>query len=530
MPYRKASAFPPGLTVYQIYPRSFKDSNNDGIGDLLGIISKLDYIKDLGVDAIWLCPIFPSPMVDFGYDISEYQDVDPIFGNLSDLERLIEQAHKRGIRILLDLVANHTSDQHEWFRQSKSSRDNPKRSWYIWRDGQTGDQPPNNWLALFGGSAWEFDPLTRQYYMHSFAKQQPDLNWQNEEVRQAIKQVMNFWLKKGVDGFRMDAVNFYAKDPSFSDDPVNPAFNAHRDSPYDQLLHYKSMGQPKMFDYLRELTGVLESYGDRFMILEASFSILFDVTSYINFYRNTDTRVASPFNFIDLYLPWDAINFQRFINDFQGRMLPSYTPVYMTGNHDRPRLATRIGADSIKAAAVLFLTLPGASVIYYGEEIGMENSDIAISHTQDVYEKNIPGLGLGRDPERTPMQWSNAPNAGFSGHEPWLPIGQNYLDCNVQAEIQVKNSVLNLYKVLVSLRSGSDAISKGTYQPLELTHPDLLGFIREYKRHKLAIVINFSKAHPAPCIVNGKLILSTYGESVAQNLLQPLEARILELD
>ena len=514
------SAFPKGQVVYQIYPRSFQDSNADGVGDIPGIIQRLDYLADLGITALWLCPLYPSPMVDYGYDVADYTAVDPVFGSLQDLDELIRKAHEHNIRVLLDLVANHSSDQHSWFKESRSSLTNPKRDWYFWRDAKAPHSPPNNWISTFGGSAWEYDSHTGQYYLHSFAKQQPDLNWQNPEVRRAFQNIMRFWLDRGVDGFRVDAANWYSKDPSFRDDPINPAYNQETDDPYNRLIHYYSSGQPELFSYLREMTGILEPYHNRMMLVEAHFDMLFDVSSYANFYQRIDSRVAAPFNFIDLYLPWRATSFQRFIDSFQAMLKPSFTPVYSSGNHDRSRLATRIGADATRAAAVLFLTLPGTSVIYYGEEIGMEDGAISPDAVRDL---------SGRDPERTPMQWSADHHAGFSRHKPWLPIGKHYTTHNVATESADPHSLLSLYKKLLALRSYSQAIRQGTYIPLDLADDNLLGFTRKYKNEKLATVINFSRTETVPCLVRGEIVLTTEIGEIEQETLGPLEARIIRL-
>lgn len=516
------------MVVYQIYPRSFKDSNGDGIGDIPGIISKLDYLANLGVGAIWLSPVYTSPMIDFGYDVADYTAIDPAFGTMADLDQLIAETHDRNIKVILDLVFNHTSDQHEWFKASRSSRDHPKRDWYIWRDGADGELP-NNWLSVFGGPAWEFDPHTRQYYMHTFAKQQPDLNWQNPEVRAAAKQVMHFWLERGVDGFRMDAVNWYAKDPLFRNDPPNPEYDPQKDSPYDMLLHYNSRDYAEIYDCIRVLTDVLEAYDDRFMLIETGFDTSLDVDSYFDFYDRIDTRVAAPFNFIDLYLPWNAQSFRSFIDSFQAGLKPECIPVYTASNHDRSRLATRVGSDAARSAAVLFLTLPGATAMYYGEEIGMEDVVIPDHAVQDIVEKSLGGVGQGRDPERTPMQWSTEQHAGFSAHEPWLPVGPHYPTVNVATESADSASLLNLYRKLLALRADSNVIKKGDYQPLNLADSDLFGFVREYRGDKLAVVINFSRTESIACPVSGNTTLSTIDEAHDRNDLQPLEARIIQI-
>lgn len=522
------SRFPDGLVVYQIYPRSFKDSNNDGIGDLKGIISKLDYLADLGVNAIWLCPVYSSPMIDGGYDVSDYENVDPTFGSLKDLDTLIAQAARRNIQVLLDIVANHTSDKHAWFIESRSSLDNPKRNWYVWKDPTDSSSEPNNWLSVFGGPAWEYDPHTKQYYLHSFAKQQPDLNWQNPEVRQAMKNAMRFWLDRGIAGFRMDAVDWYAKDASLRDDLPNPAYNPSIDSPYNMLLHRHSKGQKEIYKYLQELSDVLLAYPDRYMLIEAHFDTLPGPQQFVDFYRKIDTRVAAPFNFSNLYLPWEAKRFETCINTFQSRLRPQDTPVYVSGSHDRTRLATRFGMGATRAAAMLFLTLPGIAVIYNGEEIGMENVQINTTSTQDIIERSITGRGQGRDGERTPMQWSSSRNAGFSDHTPWLPISSNYLTTNVQTEESQPDSLLNLYRQLINLRHTSPAIKIGTYQPLPTNHADLFAYLRIGGQQKLTVIINFSRSKSAPCPIVGEMLLSTHSSQV-NTPLQPLEGRILQI-
>ncbi|HZM64377.1 MAG TPA: alpha-amylase family glycosyl hydrolase, partial [Candidatus Saccharimonadales bacterium] len=309
------SAFLPNMVVYQIYPRSFKDTNGDGIGDLPGIIEKLDYVRMLGADAIWICPFYPSPMVDFGYDVTDYQNIDPLFGTLADFDRLIAEAHKRGIRVITDLVFNHTSDQHPWFKESQSNKINPKRDWYIWHDGKSDSTPPNNWLSVFGGSAWEYDSETGQYYLHSFSKQQPDLNWDNPEVRQTMQGIMKFWLDRGVDGFRMDAVDFFAKDKALRDDPNNPAFQSAVDLPYDSLLHVYSKRQYRLFKYLQELATALSQVPGRFMLLEARPHAQPDIWWYQQYYEQVDARVAAPFNLQYVQKPWEVGAFKQSIDE-----------------------------------------------------------------------------------------------------------------------------------------------------------------------------------------------------------------------
>ncbi len=517
-----SSAFPPGLVVYQIYPRSFNDANNDGIGDLAGITQKLDYLADLGVGAIWMCPIYTSPMVDFGYDIADYTAVDPSFGTMADFDQLVAEAHKRGILVINDLVFNHTSDQHEWFKKSRE-RDEHYDDWYIWADGAADGGPPNNWLSCFGGSAWQFDETRGQHYLHSFAAAQPDLNWHNRQVREALKSVMRFWLNRGVDAFRLDAVMWLAKDIQLRDDPhVSKPGGMNMD--YDGLAHTYSRGRPAIYTYLAELAAVVAPYGSRFMLLEIQFDTWLNVASYHDFYRHIDDHVLAPFNFIDMYLPWEADRFRRFFDEFEEGLRPGDVPVYITGNHDRPRLASRIGEDGVRAAAVLFLMLPGVFVIYYGDELGME--DARVERALDVYEKNLPGQGFGRDPERTPMQWSGELNAGFSGHVPWLAVGENYRTANVRAEAANPDSLLALYKRLIRMRTSMEVLKSGNYTPVRLRDERLVGFARELGAERIVVVVNFSHTETAPCPVRGELLLSSLTGDGLPDTLAPLEGRV----
>ncbi len=523
------SAFSPGMVVYQIYPRSFKDTNNDGVGDLPGITQNLDYIRTLGVDAVWICPFYPSPMVDFGYDIKDYTNVDPLFGTLADFDQLIVEAHQRGIKIIIDLVINHTSDQHPWFIEAQASRDNPKRNWYVWHEGKSDSTPPNNWLSAFGGSAWEYEQQTGQYYLHSFAKQQPDLNWDNPEVRAAIKGIMQFWLARGVDGFRVDAVDFLAKDTVFRDDPANPTFQPGTDMPYDSLLHIYSKRQYRLFKYLQELADVLLAHPGKCMFLEARPHAIPDLAWYQQYYEHVNPQVSAPFNLQYVHKAWQINDFKDSINDFQGTMRPGDAPVYVLGNHDSNRLATRFGMRATFAAAVMELTLPGVAVIYYGEELGMRNCFIDSKDALDIMEKGVPGAGFNRDPARTPMQWSAEQNAGFSSAKPWLPINEDYLQTNVAVESQNPQSLLAVYRWLINFRHRSKAISQGMYTPLEVHNPQVFGFMRTFGEERIATVINFSPKDTVPLEVKDAIIFSTYGKDARPHELQPLEARIMQL-
>jgi len=500
-----------GAVVYQIYPRSFYDSNGDGVGDLPGIIKKLDYLTgtpgSLGVNAIWISPFYRSPMADFGYDVSDYREVDPIFGNMTDFDKLLHDAHSRGLKVIIDFVPNHTSSQHDWFEQSKESRDSKLRDWYVWRNPSRGGEPPNNWRSVFGGSAWQLDEKTKQYYLHTFLKEQPDLNWDNPEVRQAMKGVMRFWFDKGVDGMRLDAVSWLSKDAQFRDDPLTPT-NHESPDPYLQLLHSFSAQGPNLFEYLNELVEVAAEYEDRFLITEAYPDVPGEINHYLNFYSKLRHNICAPFNFECIRFPWDAHTYRGFIDVFQEKLGPDQPPIYNFGNHDKPRLASRIGRDSAKTAAVLLLTLPGIPFIYYGDELGMRDVKIPHYGVQDPFAHQG---GAGRDPARTPMQWSAGPYAGFSSHSSWLPLAEDSTEFNYEKESQQEGSFFNLYKKLLNLRNDSNALRYGTYRSLNLP-PHIFGFVREDDAERLTIILNFSgsKVSVVSKALKGKIILSTH--------------------
>ena len=415
--------------IYQIYPRSFKDSNGDGIGDLAGIRGKLDYLQELGVDAIWISPIYPSPMADFGYDISDYTDIDPVFGTLAEFDALVGDAHQRGLKVLLDYVPNHSSDRHPWFIDARSSRHSAKRDWYIWRDGAAGGGPPNNWRSNFGGSAWQWDEATGQYYYHAFLKEQPDLNWRNPEVRAAMLGVLRFWLDRGVDGFRVDVMHHIMKDQEFRDNPVNPDYRAGM-SPYRELLTTYSADRPEVHEIVEAMRAVVEEYDDRMLVGE----IYLPVERLVTYYGASGRGAHLPFNFQLISLPWHAAAIGAAMARYYMLLPADGWPNWVLGNHDKPRIASRVGLRQARVAAMLLLTLRGTPTLYYGDEIGMQDGAITAEQVRDPYEKNVPGLGLGRDPERTPMQWDATRHAGFSNHTPWLPVASDYRAVNVAAE------------------------------------------------------------------------------------------------
>lgn len=491
-----------GAVVYQIYPRSFKDSNGDGIGDLPGITSRLDYLKELGINAIWLSPFYPSPMADFGYDVADYCDVDLIFGTLQDFDDLLSACSERDIKLIIDLVPNHSSDEHPWFLASKQDKTNDYADWYIWRDPAPESKPgkplpPNNWLNIFSGTtAWEWVEERQQFYLHSFHKKQPDLNWSNPEVRGAIKDAMRFWLDRGVDGFRVDAVYFMAKEPALTDNPLNPHYKENRDSAYNSLLHLNSQAHPVVYEYLGEMADVLKepAYDSkkRFMVTEAYPGGPDPVAEYMKFYEGMDPAVAAPFNFEGLSLPWQAEPWRKFLAPFH-KALSDFSPLcvssYAFGNHDQWRLVTRLGDKAARSAAVLQLTLPGMIFIYNGEELGMHNVDIPADKLHDPAASD----GGGRDPERTPLQWSAEANAGFSTHEPWLPVADDYQTHNVETEKADPRSFWNMYKQLTTLRASEEAIRTGEFELLKTSAPDVLAFRRYSDGHDSFVTfINFS--------------------------------------
>ena len=479
----------PGLwwqhgVIYQVYPRSFQDADGDGNGDLAGLTARLDHFVELGVDAIWLSPIFPSPMRDVGYDIENYVDVDPLFGTLADVDLLLQGAHQRGIRVLLDLVPNHTSDRHPWFCDSRSSRNSDKRDWYLWRDPAPGGGPPNNWLSEFGGSAWQYDVVTGQYYYHAFLSTQPDLNWRNPQVQAAIADVMRFWLRRGVDGFRVDVLWHLIKDEQFRDNPANPDFR-DGDKPYRRLTPRYTTDLPEVHAVVAMLRRVIDECPDRVMIGE----VYLPLTQLVAYYGQDLRGAHLPFNFALLETPWEAGAIARLIADYEALLPAGGWPNWVLGNHDRPRLASRIGAAQARVAAMLLLTLRGTPTIYYGEEIGMQQAEIPRARLQDPIADSIAGLPDGRDAVRTPMQWDASRFAGFSDVAPWLPIADNGHGLNVAQQRSDAGSLYNLYRRLIALRRSSPALLEGAYCPV-MTHDQVLVFARVAGTERMVIALN----------------------------------------
>lgn len=494
-----------GGVLYQIYPRSFQDSDGDGVGDLAGIARRLDYLEWLGVDALWLSPIYPSPMADFGYDVSDYCDVHPLFGTLEDFDRLLAEAHRRGLRFIMDFVPNHSSDQHPWFRESRASRDSPKRDWYIWRDPAPDGGPPNNWLANFGGSAWTRDETTGQYYYHAFLPEQPDLNWRNPEVRAAMHDVLRFWLERGVDGFRVDVIWHLIKDDRFRDNPPNPGYSEEQ-APYHRVLPIYTTDRPEVHEVVAGLRAVLDEYRERLLIGE----IYLPIERLVAYYGDELSGAHLPFNFQLIDSPWTAEEVARIVDEYEQALPQGGWPNWVLGNHDKHRLGTRIGEEQLGVAAMLLLTLRGTPTLYYGEEIGMLDVPIPHARVQDPLEKNVPGLGLGRDPSRTPMQWDASPQAGFSTGEPWLPLAADCAARNVAAQRESGNSLLALYRRLIRLRADDAALLEGEYEPGGV-QGRVFSYFRVLGDRRLLVCLNFGAdaADFSAPRVDGRVILST---------------------
>ena len=516
--------------VYQIYPRSYQDSNNDGIGDLEGIRRRLDYIAELGVNAVWISPIFPSPMADFGYDIADYCGIEPIFGTIEDFDRLIGEVHARGLKMILDFVPNHTSDQHPWFGESRRSKSNPKRDWYIWRDPKPDGSPPNNWISNFGGSAWSFDDATGQYYYHAFLAEQPDLNWRNPEVREAMHDALRFWLRRGVDGFRVDVIWHLMKDPEMRDNPPDPNYKPGRPE-IDSLQQVYSNGHHDIYGVVNGMRRVLEEFDERVLIGE----IYLPVERLVTYYGTAELPGAHlPFNFQLIFAPWKPEALAKMIEEYESLLPEGGWPNWVLGNHDQKRIAARIGQDQARVAAMLLLTLRGTPTMYYGDEIGMAYVDIPPEAVQDPWERNEPGLGFNRDPQRTPMQWDSSAHAGFSTATPWLPVSPRYPEQNVEALSQDSGSILNLYRKLVAARRQHQALSIGSFRLLH-SEGDLLSYERQHRDQRVVIFLNLGGGEveaQLPESRTGAVVVSTLGEPREEKLgnsfiLRPHEGLIV---
>ncbi|MEL7333822.1 MAG: alpha-glucosidase [Cyanobacteria bacterium J06560_2] len=541
--------------IYQIYVLTFADGNGDGVGDLRGVIDRLDYLNDgnpdsktsLGIDAIWLSPINKSPMVDNGYDIADYTDIGDTFGTLSDFDELLEKAHRRNIKVILDLVINHSSNQHPWFLESSTSKDNPKADWYLWQDAFEGRKFPNNWQSYFGGPGWTYSPEREQFYFHTFNKNQPDINWRNPEVKAAIHNIMRFWLDRGVDGFRLDASSVYSKDPYFRDNPMK--YEASNKNDYNNYHHLYDKDLPENHQLIREIRALLDEYDNRLVIGETFIdSRLYDSVA---FYGTQNDELHLPITFEFPFSPWYPGYLQREIEKKEKITPAGAWPTYFLDNHDIPRHLSRwiecslcVDSEAIaKAAATLMLTVRGTPILYYGQELGMvDNTDIPEDQLQD---RAIVKIDTGetpppRDGARTPMQWDDSPQAGFSfGKDvaPWLPVNANYTQLNVASALQKPDSILNFYRQLIQIRRQSDALRKGTWRSLIHYPYEHLAYLRETATETVLVVINFTYEQPLALDIpinqeNWTVLLSTVHKANKQidlaDKLQAFEVSIFQ--
>lgn len=516
--------------IYQIYPRSFQDSNGDGIGDLAGITQRLDYLKWLGVDAIWLSPIFPSPMADFGYDVADYTAIDPDYGTLADLDTLLAEAHERDLRVLLDLVLNHSSDQHQWFVESRASRDNPKRDWYLWRDPAPDGGPPNNWMSYFGGPAWTLDETTGQYYLHSFLREQPDLNWRNPDLKAAMFDAVRFWLDRGVDGFRIDALHCIGKHEDLPDEPLNPDYRPGQDSQKRMTHNIYSVDGPLVHEVLRELRVVMDAYPDTFTIGEVPASVGYpSLVKYVGL-----DELDMVFDFTPMRSPFTASGQAASIAALESNAPAGFLPGVVYGNHDLSRVARREGLARARLAALLLLTRRGTPFVYAGDEAGMTGMEIPPERQQDPAGQRG---GWNRDDARTPLQWDDSPNAGFTTGEPWLPVAPDYRTVNVAAQRGDADSMLSLYRWLLGYRQESLALQTGTSQPVESGSPEVYAYLREADEHRVLMVLNFSEEEQMVDLAHlgeGQVIISTHMDraeriTLKHLFLRPLEGVVIEL-
>jgi alpha-glucosidase len=479
--------------IYEIYPRSFQDSDGDGIGDLRGIAARLPYVRALGVDAIWLTPIYPSPQRDLGYDITDHTAIDPVYGTLEDFDALVAAAHALGLRVLLDYVPNHTSDRHPWFS------DPARRDWYIWRDGER----PNNWVSVFGGSAWEYEPGSGRSYYHAYLREQPDLNWRNPQLREAMLGVLRFWLDRGVDGFRVDATRQLLKDPQWRDNPPNPDYEPGMPE-YDSLLPLHTADLDEVQEVVAAIRHVI---GDGLMIAE----VYAPIERLVRYYGEDGRGAHLPFNLHLISTPWESEAIADLVERYEAALPDGAWPNWVLGNHDRSRVASRVGTEQARVAAMLLLTLRGTPTLYYGDEIGM--TDVPVPRERAV------DPGAGRDPARTPMRWSAEPYAGFSSAEPWLPVGDPAA-ANVSAQLDDPRSMLTLHRRLLALRRGE--LVAGAYRTLHAAD----GVLAYRRGERTAVALNLT-GEPRPLPVRGSVVLSTHLDEAGGSMLRGHEGVLL---
>lgn len=487
-----------GAVIYQIYPRSMKDTNGDGIGDLPGIIEKLDYIVELGVDAIWISPFFKSPMKDFGYDISDYRAIDPMFGTLDDFDRLISRAHNLGLRVIIDQVLSHTSEQHQWFQESRVDGNNEKSDWYVWADPKDDGTQPNNWLSIFGGPAWQWEPRRQQYYLHNFLVSQPDLNFHNPEVRQASLDNIEFWLKRGVDGFRLDAINFCFHDEQLRDNPAKPANKRagrgfSEDNPYAYQYHYFNNTQPENIQFIEEVRQLLNRYPGSMALGEISSE---DSLATMTEYTEGEDRLHMGYSFELLTNDFSAKYIRETVETLELKMTNAW-PCWAISNHDVKRVASRwqsedCSSEKSKLFSALLCCLRGSVCSYQGEELGLTEAELAYEDLQDPYGIAFWPNFKGRDGCRTPMPWNDDKNgAGFTEGKPWLPIPDNHSKNAVSIQQKSANSVLQTFKQFLTWRKQQPALIEGDIKFIDIQEP-ILGFHRSYENSGIVLFFNLS--------------------------------------
>nr|WP_294849077.1 alpha-glucosidase family protein [uncultured Sphingomonas sp.] len=517
-----------GAVIYQVYPRSFADSNGDGIGDLKGVTQHLDYIAALGCDAVWVSPFFTSPMKDFGYDVADYRDVDPIFGTLADFDALVARAHTLGLKVLIDQVYSHTSDEHSWFKESRSSRDNPKANWYVWADAKADGSPPNNWQSVFGGPSWTWDARREQYYHHSFLKQQPQLNVHDREVQDALLAVSQFWLDRGVDGFRLDALNFAMHDPALTDNPpvANPA---KRTRPFDFQHHIHNQSHRDLPLFIERIRALFDRYDARFTLAEVGGE---QAGAEMKAFTHGDHRLNSAYGFDYLYadkLTPDVV--RNAIVQWQGGNGEGW-PSWAYSNHDAPRFASRWWPAQqrdafVRVAMMLLLCLRGNVILYQGEELGLPQAQVPFEFLQDPEAiANWPQT-LGRDGARTPIPWTSAPDGGFGSANPWLPVDPEQLAYNVADQERRADSLLNWTRAMVALRKSNAALREGDIRLTDENSDQLVAFVRSLGEEKILCVVNLSDRPASISAANGQVLASVGGADAASGALPPASGFIV---
>jgi alpha-glucosidase len=513
--------------LYQIYTRSFGDADGDGVGDLDGITERLDHVAWLGADAIWLTPFYRSPMADFGYDVEDHCDVDPLFGDLVAFDRLLAAAHERGLKVVVDYVPNHTSDRHPWFVDSRSSRDAEKRDWYFWRDAKADGSPPNNWQSLFGGPSWEPDPRTGQSYLHTFLKEQPDLNWRNPAVKEAMFDVARFWLDRGVDGFRVDVAGAVMKDPELRDNPPNDRpFRGMFHAEWEAQDHVHDFAHPDVFDVWRDFRTMLDERDardgrERAVIGEVPSH---DLVEWAGYYGERLDGMHLPFGFHLLRHDWESDGLGDVVERVEAALPDGAVSNWVLGNHDQPRVATSAGPDRARVLMLLLLSLRGAPTLYYGDELGMPNVPIPPDRVRDPWEWNVPGQG--RDGARTPMPWTPEPGGGFTRPdvEPWLPMGPAGQGIDVATQRDDPRSMLSFTRALLAFRRSSPALLRGSYERHDTVPKRVFAFCRSEDPDRLFVALNLG-GEPAEVEIGepGEVVLATgmdRAETVADGRLR----------